>query len=189
MRTTVIVSLICITQALAADLYSQNTRLSLNMTNTTIKNVLNVIENQTDFYFIYEAHSVDVNRKVTVSAEDETVPQILDDLFTNTDITYKINDRRIALTRTTLTGTAQQQKSVSGKVTDSSGTALSSVTVAVKGTTQGTITDAEGNYSLTNVPANAVLVFSFVGMKTQEIDAGGKTDHQCYFRRGNDRNR
>ena len=174
MRATVIILLICITQTFAVGGYSQNTRLSLNMTNATIKSVLIAIENQTDFYFIYEANSVDVNRKVTVSAENETIQQILDNLFTNTDISYKIDDRRIALTRIALSGVVQQQKTVSGKVTDSNGQPLPGVTVVVKGTTQGTITASEGNYSLTNVPGNATLVFSFVGMKAQEVAVLGK---------------
>jgi hypothetical protein len=69
----------------------------------------------------------------------------------------------------------QQQKSVSGKVTDSSGSPLPGVSVVVKGTTNGTITDANGNYSLPNVPANSTLQFSFVGMKGQEIVVGGKS--------------
>jgi TonB-linked SusC/RagA family outer membrane protein len=69
----------------------------------------------------------------------------------------------------------QQQKSVSGKVTDSSGASLPGVSVVVKGTTNGTISDANGNYSLSNVPENATLQFSFVGMKGQEIVVGSKT--------------
>lgn len=69
----------------------------------------------------------------------------------------------------------QQQKEVSGKVTDPSEEPLPGVTVVFKGTTRGTITDAAGNYSLKDVPVDAVLVFSFVGMKTQEIPVEGKS--------------
>jgi TonB-linked SusC/RagA family outer membrane protein len=68
-----------------------------------------------------------------------------------------------------------QQRTVSGKVTDSGGQPLPGVTVVVKGTTQGTITDTDGNYSLTNIPQDARLVFSFVGMRTQEIAITGRT--------------
>ena len=68
-----------------------------------------------------------------------------------------------------------QQSSVRGKITDSSGFPLPGVTVVVKGTTQGTITDANGEYTLTNLPANATLVFSFVGMKSQEVVVGNQT--------------
>ncbi|MEN6589070.1 MAG: TonB-dependent receptor plug domain-containing protein, partial [Proteiniphilum sp.] len=73
------------------------------------------------------------------------------------------------------TGFVQQPTNLKGKVTDSFGAPLPGVTVVVKGTTQGTITDAQGNYSLPNVPFDATLVFSFVGMRTQEIPVSGKT--------------
>ncbi|HKJ41893.1 MAG TPA: TonB-dependent receptor [Sunxiuqinia sp.] len=72
-------------------------------------------------------------------------------------------------TQTNQENTAQQAKSVTGKVTDSSGASLPGVTVVVKGTTNGTITDIDGNYQLANVPANSTLVLSFVGMKSKEV--------------------
>jgi len=70
----------------------------------------------------------------------------------------------------------QQQKSVSGKVTDATGAPLPGVTIRVKGTTQGTITDTNGKYSFSNIPGNATLLFSFVGMKNQEIPVAGKAE-------------
>ena len=94
---------------------------------------------------------------------------------------YKIVDRYIIITDENgsnsnfLENGTQQQKSVSGKVTDSSGEGLPGVSVVVRGTTNGTISDANGNYSLSNVPENATLQFSFVGMKAQEIAVGGKS--------------
>ncbi|OFX30221.1 MAG: SusC/RagA family TonB-linked outer membrane protein [Bacteroidetes bacterium GWF2_42_66] len=175
MRTTLIVLLICIGQTFAIDLYSQNARINLNMSNATIKSVLAAIEDQSDFYFMYEAHSVNVDQKVTVSAENKTVPEILNNLFANTGITYKINNRQIALTVEVSGIIGQQSKTVSGKVTDSSGFPLPGVSVVIKGTTNGIITDADGNYSLKNVPEGATLVYSFVGMKMQEVSVAGKT--------------
>ncbi len=69
-----------------------------------------------------------------------------------------------------------QQKSVSGKVTDNSGQPLPGVTVVIKGTTQGTVTDIDGNYSITNIPDNATLAYSFVGMRSQEVVVGSQTN-------------
>jgi len=175
MRATIIVLLICVVQGFASDGYSQNTRLSLNLTNTTLKNVLETIENQTSYYFIYEAHNVNVDQKISISADQETVPQILDHLFENTDIAYQISDRRIALTSQPIAGVTQQQKTISGKVTDTNGQPLPGVTIIVKGTTNGTITDSDGNYRLINVPGDAILVFSFVGMRSQELPVAGKS--------------
>lgn len=68
-----------------------------------------------------------------------------------------------------------QQRSLSGQVTDASGNPLPGVTVVIEGTTVGTITDSDGNYSLSNVPENATLQFSFVGMRTQDIVVGTQT--------------
>ncbi len=175
MRATLIVLLICIGQTFAVDLYSQNKRLSLKMSNVPIKSVLEAIEDHSDFFFMYEAHSVNVEKKVTVSADNKSVPEILNDIFANTNITYKINNRQIALTAESQSLVGQQFLKVTGKVTDNTGGSLPGVSVVVKGTTQGTITDANGNYSLSNIPANASLQFSFIGMKSQEVKTTGKT--------------
>ena len=175
MRATLIVLLICIGQTFAVDLYSQNKRLSLNMTNVPIKSVLEAIEDQSEFFFMYEVHNVDVEKKVNVSADNKTVPGILNDIFADTNITYKITNRQIALTAESLYSVGQQILTVSGKVTDTSGAPLVGVTVMVKGTTTGIITDTDGNYILSNVHGDATLVYSFVGMQTQEVKVAGKT--------------
>ena len=176
MKATLVILLICIGQTFAHDLFSQNTFLSLNMSNVTIKDVLGAIENQSDYYFMYEARKVDVNRKVTLSAEKLTVNKILDKIFVGTDIIYKINNRQIALTSEGSDFLSQQSLKILGKVTDADGNPLPGVTIVVKGTTQGTVSDSEGNYTLADIPRDAVLVFSFVGMKTQEVEVAGKSN-------------
>lgn len=176
MRATLIVFLICIGQTFAVDVYSQNKRLSLNMTNVTIKSVLSAIEDQSEFYFMYEAHNVDVEKKVTISAENKSVPEILNDLFANTEISYKINNRQIALSAESASSAGQQILKVTGKVTDSGGMPLPGVSIVIKGKNTGTISDSNGSFVLPNVPADAVLLFSFVGMKAQEVKVAGKTN-------------
>ena len=163
----------------SASTYSQNTKLSLSGQKLTIEQVLAKIEDQTDFSFFYNSKEVDLSKLVNVDIKDQRVEDVLDFLMKGTGMTYTINNKLIVIHKsqdTTFTAiNSQQTKSVSGNVTDSSGQALPGVTVIVKGTTQGTITNADGNYSLSNVPGNAVLVFSFVGMKTQELEVSGKT--------------
>ncbi len=160
--------------------YAQNARLSGELKNSSIENVLNYIETHTEYSFMYDNKKIDVYRQVDINVKDQTVENILDQLFGG-EIKYQMVGNHIIITPKTeqpaSMGT-QQVKSVSGKVTDSSGSPLPGVTVALKGTTQGTITDLEGNYSLPNIPGNGVLVFSFVGMKTQEIPVSGKTNIQ-----------
>ena len=176
MRITLFFILITMNQVFAGKTYSQNARLSLHLKNASTKNILRQIEDITDFYFIYDASVVDVERKASIEATDETITGILDALFAGSNVEYKINNRQIALTVGSFTPVvSQQQKTVSGKVTDPSGAPLPGVSIIIKGTTQGTITDNDGNYSLKEVSAEGILVFSFVGMRYLEVPVLGKT--------------
>ncbi|BBE16328.1 TonB family protein [Aquipluma nitroreducens] len=104
------------------------------------------------------------------------MPEILEDILKGTDISYKIDGRLIALSKNDeISSVNQQQKSISGKVTDSSGASLPGVSVVVKGTTNGTITDSNGIYSISKIPENATLQFSFVGMSLQEVKVEAQT--------------
>ncbi len=167
-----IVSLLTVLQSFAVS-YAQNSKLNLKMGNAAIREVLSSVEEQTNFFFLYNSKLVDVEQKVTIDANNQNIRDVLEQIFTGTDIKYEILDRQILLSNRNTSG--QQVKSISGKVTDSSGAPLPGVTVVVQGTTRGIITDVDGNYSLTNVPGDATLVFSFVGMKTQDVPVIGKT--------------
>lgn len=160
--------------------YAQSTKLTFALKNTTIKDVLEHIENNSEFSFMYENNVVDVEAKVDIAASDETIDVILNRLLGD-DIEYRVIGRHIVLFPSgskqgeILPTLSQQQRTVSGTVTDETGQPLPGVTVLIKGTTQGTVTNADGNYSLTNIPEDATLQFSFVGMLTQEIEVGNQT--------------
>ncbi|MDX9883118.1 MAG: TonB-dependent receptor [Prolixibacteraceae bacterium] len=179
MKLAIFLLLLSVVSVFASKTYSQTKGLTLNMENKTVKEVLQNIEAQSQFYFMYSEKLVDVNREVSVNMKNQKINEVLDALFAGTNVNYKIKDCFILLTTHEVVGNdlkvAQQSKSVSGRITDSSGAPLPGVTVVVKGTTKGTITGNEGNYTLSDVPADATLVFSFVGMKTQEIPLEGKT--------------
>lgn len=175
MRIVVVLLLFGFLQIHANNAWSQKTRLSINFSNTELVDVLDQIENETEFLFLYNEKLIDPTRKVSIHVQDQGIEDVLRLLFANTDVKYSILDRKIILSPSENVNISQQQKSISGKVTDSSGVPLPGVTIVIKGTTQGIITDAGGNYSLSNVPADAILVFSFVGMSTQEIPVAGKT--------------
>jgi len=172
------------TMQVTATVYSQNKKLSLNMQGNSIKEVLQQIEAQSEYRFIYENEKVNLDTKVSIRVTDEVVEKILKQLFEKDGINYSITDNNLILINPSDKQlknlgqefiNSQQQKSVTGKVSDSSGGGLPGVSVVVKGTTTGTITDMDGKYSLGNVPANAILQFSFLGMKSQEITVGSKT--------------
>ncbi|HOI47920.1 MAG TPA: carboxypeptidase-like regulatory domain-containing protein, partial [Prolixibacteraceae bacterium] len=162
----------------SASLYSQTTKLTLEMRNQRVVDVLETIEQQSEFRFAYSSEYINLNRRVSLTVNEKSIEETLQLLFKDAGITYVINDRHIMLYPQKMeseSASGQQQKSVSGRVTDNSGAPLPGVTVVVKGTSVGTTTGANGNFLLNNVPANAVLVFSFVGMKTEEITIGNKS--------------
>ena len=137
MRITMFILLVSILQTFANDTYSQKTRLSLDVSNQKLVDVLDEIENQSEFFFLYNEKLIDTDRAVTISVNNRKIDDILNELFAGTDVVYTITDRKIILAPSYLSETVQQQKSVSGTVTDESGQPLPGVTVVVKGTTQG----------------------------------------------------
>ena len=175
MRIAILFLLIGILQSYANNVYSQKTKLSLNYENTRLVDVLNDIEDNSEFFFLYNEKLVDPERKVSISVKDKKIDEILNVLFFNTDVKYSIVDRKIVLAPEFL-DSEQGKITVSGKVTDTGGQPLPGVSVVVKGTTQGTVTNADGEYSLSNIPAETILQFSFVGMKMQEIVVNDKTN-------------
>jgi TonB-linked SusC/RagA family outer membrane protein len=163
----------------SANSYSQTTKLSLTGKNLPLEKVFEMIEDQSEFSFLYNLKQVDLRKQVDIDFQNEQVEKILDQILKGTNITYTLNNRLIIIhsegehySQVVLVG--NQQESVSGKVADSSGAPLPGVTVVIKGTTNGTVTNADGEYSLSNIPANATLQFSFVGMKTTEVLVGSQ---------------
>ena len=176
MRLTLLICLFFTLQSIAIEALSQNQRLSINQKNIKIEEIIQLIENKTDYYFMYSAKTIDVERNVDIEATDKLIPEILNDIFKGTNVSYKINGRLIALSKNGEESTVRQQPhSVSGKVVDSSGAPLPGVSVVIKGTTNGVITDSDGKFSLTKVPEDAAIQFSFVGMKKVEEAVKGKS--------------
>ncbi len=191
MRLSLFLIIISSAMAFSATSYSQNTKLTLNLNNATVKEVIKAIEDQSEFLFFYQEKHVDLNRKVTLHATEQEVETIMNQLFAETNNIYVINDRQIVIgvaprrelekQMLRLKGDIKtvieqpQQKEITGKVTDTDGLPLPGVSIIVKGTTIGTVTNNDGLFSL-NIPLNAeTLQFSFVGMRTHEIDIKGLT--------------
>jgi TonB-dependent starch-binding outer membrane protein SusC len=171
----------------SASVYSQSKKLTLNVENETIREVFDLIESQSEFVFIYKKNVIDPARKVSLKVEELTIDKVLDKLFMNSDTKYEIVNRQIILTpdrsvkskpvdiQSVLQLEQPQQKEITGKVTDDDGLPLPGVSVIVKGTTIGTVTNNDGEFSL-SIPLNAeTLQFSFVGMRTQEVVVGNQT--------------
>jgi len=182
MRIVVFLLLFSVIQVMGENSYSQNTRLSLNLKNVSIENVLDEIENQSEFYFLFNQKLVNVDRKVDINTKNKQIKDILADLFASENVNCMVLDRQILLSpkymteRINVTRDRQPQEIVvTGKVTDSDGISLPGVNIIIKGTNTGGITDMDGNYSIEVDDPDVVLVFSFVGYKSQEIAVAGQT--------------
>ena len=163
----------------SAGVFSQNNgQLSLKAEKESVNNILKLIEEKSEYRFLFNSNNIDVERKTDLNCDSKSIEELLNMLFVGTNVRYRsFNNNYVLYAEDVAPNTSAQQpgKSVSGKVTDSSGTSFPGVSVVVKGTTIGNITDENGIYIIPNVPANSTLVFSFVGMKTQEISVGNKT--------------
>ncbi|NER13777.1 SusC/RagA family TonB-linked outer membrane protein [Leptobacterium flavescens] len=166
-----------------ADSYSQHTKITLNLTGATIAEVIDHIESKTEFRFVYKMTEVDTDRKVSVKVVREKMIRVLDLLFAGTDTEYRILNRQVILkkARTTNnipknTASADQETIlIDGKVTDENGIPLTGASIVEKGTSNGVITDFEGSYVINVASKDAVLVFSYLGYISQEIQVGDRT--------------
>ncbi len=154
---------------------AQTIKLNLNLNSGTVKDVIEEIERQTNLSFMYDNNVFKVDRPISINVENESIKTVLEKLILGEDLKYEIVNRYIVITANNSPSVTQQLKTVKGKVTDSSGSPVVGVTVVVKGTNVGTVTNSDGGYVLSNVSGNTTLLFSFVGMKTQEVAVGNKT--------------
>ena len=173
MKLTIFLICFSVLSSIASGTYSQNNKISLNLKRTTIQYALKEIENNSNYFFLYNNDLINVDKVVDLKVENQGIESVLDQLFQGEDIKYVVMDRQIIITPgNSKAKSFSAQSKITGKVTNASGESIPGVTVLIKGTTIGTITDVDGRYSL---PAQAtdVLVFSFVGMKKEEIQVKG----------------
>ncbi len=178
MKISVTLLFLAAFQLFAGNSYAQSAKLSLNMQNATIENILDEIEQQSEFYFVFNYKLVDVDRKLDILADNQQVSEVQSSVFSGSDVEYVVLDRQILLSPKEYLDdlkTAMQPRTLSGTVTGPNGEPLQGATVTVKGTSIGSITNSEGKYSLTDVPENAILIISYVGMRTQEIPIESRT--------------
>jgi TonB-linked SusC/RagA family outer membrane protein len=169
----IIVFLFLWSVAYPVTIYSQNEQFTLSLSRVTIKDVFKTIESKSNYRFFYNDELTDINKLVSIEARKTEINQLLGELFVNTDIAYSIleNGLIVVAPKRTL---EQLQQIVTGKVTDEKGNALPGVSVFVKGTTLGTVTDANGKYSLVIPESAKILVYTSVGMQPVEITISGQ---------------
>lgn len=169
-------SLMLSLSAFAANADAQ--QVSVTVSNAKVKTVLNSISDQTGLSLAYSAQVVDLNRKVSLNFVNTEVSEVLNAMFGNTAIGYEIKDGKIYLFKAAERTTAlanQQKKIITGTVVDSNGEAVIGANVVVKGTTNGTITDMDGKFSL-EVPEGAMLLVSYIGYGDYETKVGNQSN-------------
>lgn len=172
----------------ASETYSQEASFSMNYENKTIKEIINEIENNSEFIFFYLDKSIDLNRKVSINVKEQKIETILDQLFSNTENNYSISDRQIIISKKeTPVNTKTNQKdtrTISGIVRDNMGP-VTGANIVIKGTTNGTISDLDGKFTLENVPANAILQISYIGYLPQEITVNNQSSYNIMLKEDN----
>ena len=178
MKLTCILFFLSVSLVFASGSYAQNTFLSLKMSDRTVAEVLETIEEKTDFHFFYNSKLVNTNRRVSVNVKNKDVFAILNQMFEGQNVAYKVVDKDVILTANQTSGVNQRKVTITATVTDEQGEPIIGANLIVKGTTLGNITDLDGRVVLNDVPADAVLVVSYIGYITQEIPVGNQTNIQ-----------
>lgn len=162
--------------------YSQ--KISLEKRNVSIETAFKAIESQTDYLFLYDKLDLPGSRLVSVSIKNATIDQTLNQLFQDLPLSYKIFKKNIVIKKEVKVKEAPVVvpaekpayfQALNGKVTDEKGEGLPGVNIVIKGTSKGATTNTSGEYQLDITEKNTILVFSFVGYLTQELEVGNRT--------------
>lgn len=153
----------------------QNNKVSIHLDKKSIASGLKEIEDNSNYIFIYnEDVRASLSLPVNISIKNKDIVQTLDNLLKDTDVSYRISDRQITLYKTNKDILEQDKIIITGNVTDITGEPLIGANILIKGTTQGAITDINGNYSIALTDKHAVLVFSYIGYIQKEEPIQGR---------------
>lgn len=172
MRISTLLLFVCIFASYASDLSSQTAKVNIANTRMTIGDFIKQVEKETGYMFVYNKGEIDANRTVSLKKGNNTVGDCLNRIFDGTGVSFVFDDGYVVLTKHSQTQAAVSQQSgklVKGAVTDESGLSVIGANVFIKGTTVGTITDMEGNFSLEVPSDNDILVISYIGYVEQQI--------------------
>ena len=174
MKITVVALLASVFSIYATEANSQNAKVSIHANQLSTKEVIAEIEKQTDYLFVYNKNEVDVARPVSLNVSNESVSDVLNKIFADTNISYKLVGKNISLIKHDVNEPklAQQKgKLINGIVLDQEGLPIIGANIVEKGTTNGTITDMDGKYSL-SVSEGAILHITYIGYNPLEIKVG-----------------
>ncbi|MDR1331106.1 MAG: TonB-dependent receptor [Tannerella sp.] len=171
MKCSFILLTACVSLAFAAEASPQTARVNIRVDNRPARTVIDQIESQTDYLFVYNHENVDVSRHVSLHASNTPVAEVLAQVFGQSDVIYAMEGNNILLMKRSEPLEPQQNtRRITGSVIDEKGEPIIGANIVEKGTSNGTVTDVDGNFSL-GIQANAVLQVSYIGYITQEISS------------------
>ena len=171
MKLTMLLSL-CFVITATATTYSQSSKLNLKFSNSTVKEILNQIEAESDYVFLYNQNELDENKNININLENADIEQVLDEILKGQNLKYSVYDRQVIIRANesqNWKNAVEQAQNIHGVITTASGDPIPGATIVVKGTNNGSITNTDGSFAIENVKRGDVLIVSFVGMVTQEI--------------------
>ncbi|SHG26426.1 TonB-linked outer membrane protein, SusC/RagA family [Salegentibacter echinorum] len=182
MKLTTLCFLVSLFGLHANNSYSQKT-VTLKLNDVQISQLLDLIENQTEYHFVYKIKDVNLTRKIQVNAQDEKVSGVLEKIFKGTDTKYEFYEDQIFLTKkpaklssNTTPINLQETITVTGTVTEAeTGMPVPAANILEIGTSNGVMTDFDGNYSI-EVSEGAILKVSYIGYATQEVEVNGRNE-------------
>ena len=155
-------------QLSAVESYAQNAKINLSLSDVTLEEAIKTIEANTQFVFFFSNSAVDMTKHVDLNVKNGNIKEVLNQILSS--YKYRIEDNKIVLL-----GEVQQDGKIWGVVSDAFGP-IAGANVVVKGTTNGTITDMDGRFSL-DAPKGAKLQISYIGYITKELTVDTKTDY------------
>ncbi|MBP3518255.1 MAG: TonB-dependent receptor [Parabacteroides sp.] len=176
MRISLFLLFVCVCQLMAEEAGAQNAKIRISRNELTIKQLVKEIEAQTDYLVVFRDQDVDVNRTVSFQRKSASVSDYLDQVSESTGIGYQFENNYITLVQEKQIVT-QDKKRISGKIVDSTGEPVIGANIVEKGTTNGTITDLDGNFTLEVSPKSTLLV-SYIGYAPQEVAVGNQLNIQ-----------
>jgi TonB-linked SusC/RagA family outer membrane protein len=161
--------------------------ITLKLESSQVKKVLNTIEKQAEVKFVYSTNIIQANQKISITVTNATLASVLEQICLPNNLVYEVEGTHILLRKkksdhlnfnspaTTVEYTSAAAISVSGTITDDKGESLPGVSVVIKGTTNGTTSDANGKYKISVENPNTVLVFTYIGFTTEEVSVNGRS--------------
>lgn len=150
--------------------------ISVKKSSSSIRSILSEIEKSTSYHFLYNDKLVNTDQIVSIDVKEKPIADVLDNIFEKSNIKYTILEDQIVLSASETKEAKQDGRTIKGVVKDEAGLALPGVSIILKGSTNGTVTDIDGNFTLNNISENSIIIFRYVGFLTQEVKVANQAD-------------